>query len=44
VAQRQDAALASDTASARVALLMAIGGGFDAAKAEHFCFQSGPRP
>jgi NodT family efflux transporter outer membrane factor (OMF) lipoprotein len=33
-AKRDDAALAADTASARVALLMALGGGFDAAKFE----------
>lgn len=33
-AERDDAALAADTASARVSLLMAIGGGFDAAKFE----------
>jgi NodT family efflux transporter outer membrane factor (OMF) lipoprotein len=32
--KRDDAALAADTASARVALLMALGGGFDAAKFE----------
>jgi NodT family efflux transporter outer membrane factor (OMF) lipoprotein len=31
-AERDDAALSADTASARVALLMALGGGFDAAK------------
>ncbi len=30
--RRDDAALAADTASARVSLLMALGGGFDAAK------------
>ncbi len=30
--KRDDAALAADTASARVALLMALGGGFDAAR------------
>lgn len=30
--KRDDAALAADTASARVALVMALGGGFDAAK------------
>jgi NodT family efflux transporter outer membrane factor (OMF) lipoprotein len=33
-AKRDDAALSADTASARVALLMALGGGFDAAKFE----------
>ena len=33
-ARRDDAALAADIASARVSLLMAIGGGFDAAKFE----------